>query len=311
MKRLAYVLLCCCPALACGNDPPPDGGGKQTLTLNAEDGGSGNFAYCDNDHCETLPNPGGCKTLTITIDTATGKTCETCTAPDGSGSEKCGNTSVACEVVTIPDPDCVVCAYINGAVVFSSCAPPPDKCTNVACPPVVYPCPDGTHAEPDPTGCCGTICVPTVCNMMCPAIAQQACPDGTHSEPDPTRCCGTICVPNTCADVACPPTAYPQCPSGLTPIPDPTRCCGYICPPDSCDMVMCAALIACPPGTTTVTDAPYCCGTCVPETCLSDTDCPKYQHCSIECVGGCATSTPDVVCVDGCSGICVPDATTN
>lgn len=308
MKRLAYILLCCCPFFACGNDAPGGGGGeKKTLTLNAENG-TGDFAYCSDNQCETLPNPGGCTTLTITIDTVTGTTCETCADASGSGTQKCGSTSVACQVVTLPDPDCVVCAYINGAVVFSSCAPPPDKCTNVPCPAVhSEPCPDGTHAEPDPTGCCGTICVPTVCNMMCPAIAV-VCPDGTHAEPEPGSCCGSICVPDKCADVACPPMAYPECPGGLPPLPDPSRCCGFICPPQTCDNIMCAEMIACPLGAALVSDAPYCCGTCVPATCTSDTDCPKYQHCSLNCVGGCGTSSTDVVCTNGCVGTCEPDS---
>ncbi|MEZ0314017.1 MAG: hypothetical protein ACAI38_19770 [Myxococcota bacterium] len=193
---LATALLCCC-LIACGDDAPPDdGGGTETLRLTAERAGD-DLAYCDaSGYCESYPNPGGCKTLTITIDTASGKSCETCENDDGS-TERCGDTSVACQIIKLPEPDCVVCAYINGDVIYSSCNPPDeDTCADVMCPAIYPVCPDGQEPRRDPNDCCGYTCPPVSCdNVLCAAF--MACPPGTETVIAPGDCCGT-CIPQTC-----------------------------------------------------------------------------------------------------------------
>ncbi len=75
---------------------------------------------------------GDCAVIQIEIDTSTGTTCERCILDDGTVSEEsCEDTSIACVLVTIPDPDCVVCAYVNGAVLFASCiVGDVSECTN-------------------------------------------------------------------------------------------------------------------------------------------------------------------------------------
>ena len=93
----------------------------------------GSLTSCDaNGVCQSLPNPNNCTKLIVEIDLSTGATCESCL--DASGVElfyACGETSVACTLVSVPDPDCMVCAYLEGSVIFSSCigqAPPEVVC---------------------------------------------------------------------------------------------------------------------------------------------------------------------------------------
>jgi hypothetical protein len=206
MKNLLLTALCTIGFVACDgngstNDTSPD---TQTIALRRD--GSGELAYCTNDTsaeesaqtCQTLPNPKGCETLIITVDTRTGQTCEVCAGADGQPiSEGCGGRDavVECEVIAIPDPDCVVCAYVNGTVIFSSCQPQ-ETCANVACPAIARICPDGQIAEPDPNNCCGEICKPNNCEQI--ACAAMACAPGyRQTPPRPGACCGE-CVPDVC-----------------------------------------------------------------------------------------------------------------
>lgn len=198
MSKLSVVAVAlCCGFVACGDEGPQGGGEKETLRMTARES-DGDLAYCDKDgNCETLPNPGGCKTLVITIDTQTGKSCERCEDANGNGIERCGDTSVACQIITLPEPDCVVCAYINGAVIYSSCNPPDDDvCKEIACPAIYPVCEDGQEPRKDPNSCCGYTCPPPTCDdVMCAAFA--GCPTGTERVITPGNCCG-ICVPKGC-----------------------------------------------------------------------------------------------------------------
>jgi hypothetical protein len=279
----AALALCCClctiALAACGggrvggdpNAPGPDPsstGAKQTVAL--AENSDGTLNYCDpSGACAKLPNPGQCTTLTITIDTTTGAACQVCTAADGSaGPENCKDPAVACDIVTIPDPNCVVCAYVNGTVIFSTCEPQQPTCYTVNA--------DGTtsttggagsnasavlvNSDPIPTnsgdpvaigsdpiptggippGC--TVCVdaqgnvvskdcPPVCNVAC---APVTCADGYQYITKPGECCGTCEPIDNCTLAACL-TLPPDCPDGQVAKRDPTSCCAYYCEPTTCD----------------------------------------------------------------------------
>lgn len=205
-KILCAVAVLGCCLVACDGEEPSDGGATKTLTLRTE-GAERDLSYCSDDgECQSLPNPNDCSTLVISIDTATGQTCERCENDQGVGIERCGSTSVVCEIVTLPEPDCVVCAYINGAVVFTTCNPPAETCADIACPAIYPVCPGGAEPRPDPNDCCGYICPPTSCDaVMCAAFA--GCPEGTDRVIEPPNCCGT-CVPQVCASSSECPTNY-------------------------------------------------------------------------------------------------------
>lgn len=283
----AFVLVACGDG---SNDNP--GGDTKTLQLQARDDGSLN--YCDdNGNCTGLPNPGGCQTLDITIDMATGKACQTCVAADGTASdEDCRTPAVACDVVTIPDPDCVVCAYVNGTVIFSSCVPtsPPlcyttdDNGSTSSSGPDVPPS-SGNAESPGydsagnviapPPGC--TVCVdgngkrisqdcPPSCELVdCPMIK---CAPGYQTVTSPGDCCGHCEPVRNCTDIACT-EMVPYCPDGQFLVRDPTQCCGWYCEPRHCDANLACPAIAidCAPGYEVSYAAPHCCGACVPSYC--------------------------------------------
>lgn len=322
MRYLPSLLACCCLALAAcdvNETDPGNDDNNPTTTLNLESNGQGGFDFCDADgDCQTLPNPGGCAKLVITIDNVNGDTCEECVNAAGEViSSSCEETSVACAVVTIPDPDCVVCAYVNGAIVFSSCvAEQPDECVVLERDPPCKVCYDARGNETLNT--CGDDCR----NVMCPIVD---CAPGFVYQQRPGECCGSCYPIDDCSNRECAsPTAVPECPEGFVLRQDPTNCCAFRCEPASCDAVMCPAIAQiCPDGYELDFSYPHCCGTCVPvdnsQYCYSDQDCDGQQICTTslgECLnpcyfngdasnGGVPGSAPDA-CPDVCMGVCRP-----
>ena len=338
MRSTALLAALCTIAFAACSD---DGGGDtksgdiKTLNLQARDDGS--LAYCDDaGNCTSLPNPDGCATLTVNIDTASGKTCQVCTAADGTrGPENCGSPAVACAIVTIPDPDCVVCAYVNGTVIFSSCEPSPPICytTNYdgsmsgsgdAGPGYAYP---NTEASPPvdnagtaiapPPGC--TICVdangkrisqdcpPSCLDVMCPMVE---CAEGYRFVTGPGECCGH-CEPIVdCKDMLCA-AMVPYCPDGQLLVKDPNDCCGWYCEPQGCDeRFMCPLMpvTPCEEGYHMSYESPNCCGACVPDSCNSDADCAPEEYCATP-MCPCLSTSPAGACEldPSCYARCIPD----
>lgn len=233
MTRIFNVLcfgLCTIGLTACNGNDDGDGAANTATVELRQDASSGDLSYCPATGadgvvtnavasdaaastlpCATLPNPNGCATLVITVDTATGSTCEVCAAADGTElSRTCGGKDavVDCEVVEIPDPDCVVCAYVNGTVIFSSCQPQ-DSCDNVLCPAIARVCPDGQVAARDPNDCCGVICKPQACDMAGVACPEIACAPGYALTVDESGDCCGHCVATTCvSDEECPTSTH-------------------------------------------------------------------------------------------------------
>src|SRR5688572_32012854 len=125
MCRTWLTILCTAAIAACNYDGQivdPQPGEEVTLSLVRGQDGTLRFCEVDSDCVDGLPNPNDCAVLEIKIDTTTGETCERClNASADVIVESCSGSSVACAIITIPEPDCVVCAYVNGAVIFSSC----------------------------------------------------------------------------------------------------------------------------------------------------------------------------------------------
>jgi Cys-rich repeat protein len=125
MKNFAIILgtICTLGLVACVQpDPGPTPAINDPITIQLSNQ-DGDLQYCDDSgECTTLPYDGDCAIIEIDIDPATGATCERCITADGQAIDLgCANTSVGCVLVTLPDPDCVVCAYINGAIIYSTC----------------------------------------------------------------------------------------------------------------------------------------------------------------------------------------------
>ncbi|MEE8410658.1 MAG: hypothetical protein V3T05_13740 [Myxococcota bacterium] len=127
------VALCSVGLLACGPDAP-NPPSSDTVTLQLHRLGDGNLEYCDeNGDCQTLPYDGDCALIEVDVDQATGETCETCTLDDGTTQDLgCGGVSIGCVVVTLPNPDCIICAYVEGDIIFSTCTPDEPQCTSDA-----------------------------------------------------------------------------------------------------------------------------------------------------------------------------------
>ncbi len=338
--RLMYLtpLICTVAFVACSSNDESTPGDVTTLELRATEDGS--FRYCDaKGDCTSLPNPAGCAKLTVTVENATGKTCQVCTTSDGTvGPENCETPAVACDVVTIPDPDCVVCAYVNGTVIFSSCQPsdpicyttngdgsvsssgsagagtPADGGALAAAPPT-----DAEGRVIDPAiGC--TICVdtagrrvsqdcPPICTgVMCPAIT---CAPGYAYVTAPGECCGHCEPVPDCERIACT-MMIPECPDGQVLVKDPSTCCGWFCEPRECDATLACpaiAIVDCAPGYVVSYEAPYCCGACVPEGgCHSDADCAPEEYCALP-MCPCLETTDGGACLraPGCEPVCIPD----
>jgi len=306
------------------------------IELRLEQNDDGDLEYCDEDgRCSVYPNPDDCAILLAEIDPYTGETCETCTDDDGIViAESCEGTSIACTVVTAPEPDCVVCAHVGGAVIFSDCVPAePDNC-------VYYD--DGVPVGPDdwtqacvmdadcPLGmvCDGGLCLPNcrICyddngrpvltdchtdcgNVGCPTIA---CEPGFVELIGPGECCPR-CVPiESCEEIVCPMDFdLPECPPGSMLVRDPADCCHYYCELQECPPWP-PELPTCPPGFVMDFEFPNC-GRCVPggppvQLCVSSHDCGPEEFCTVE-AGECLPPpgcTPGDECLDVCYGACRP-----
>ncbi len=315
----------------------------QTTTLMLEGNSDGDLSYCDADgECYILPNPDDCSVLTVEVDLTTGETCEVCTDSAGSdGAETCTDTQIACVLVTAPEPDCVVCAHVGGAVIHSTC---------------VVEEPTDCEVFGDPVGGTCQICYNAAGDVIldeCPDCSHIACPDvecplGFVGITEPGECC-EICLPEPdCNEVPCPDDDYlfADCPEGTMLVRDPSDCCSYVCEPTECpdvtgswDGIPCDAGIECPNGECSPdgfclgsepTDCPPGyepdfsfpnCGACVQVNddrwCESDADCGADEFCALDdcyftedcgCYDECdATGECYTWCSDcACSGVCLP-----
>jgi hypothetical protein len=272
-----------------------------TVTLGADP--SGTLDACDaSGNCQPVPNPEGCATLVVTIDGTTGAACEKCLdASGGTIYDRCRSTAVQCTVVTAPEPDCVVCAHVDGPVIYSSCVPTT---------------PEGCTTKVDASGATCTVCVDAAgnttvdtCKDVCGGVTcvMPACPVGTELRRRPNECCDE-CVPvDDCSATVCP-GAIPECPPGTMLERDPTTCCVFACVPISCppgpscdasgscpDGATCvngSCVAICPDGSIPTPDFPAC-GACMPPPpkCDSTTPCPTGTHCDAT-VGGCVPDPP-------------------
>lgn len=333
----AVLALCTSGLLACGQAAPPE---RTTVkedgfTLKMNKLHNGNLEYCDADsgECRELPYEGECAAVEIEVDPATGATCERCILASGEIIDHgCVDVSVGCVLVTIPDPDCVVCAYVNGAVIFSTCVVEEPQChgdwecvsddgrpghcvdgqcvyepgcvNNADCPPgfeCVHP-----GADPDGVPSYG-VCMPA--NSGC--HGDDDCPEGSSClvecwdcfphDPDCHPGCHGVCLPvepechsdDDCVD---PAGTQGRCIDGRCHF-EPLRCNATSDCPEG---MMC--LFPCDDCSGTNPDCkPSCAGICVPKppTC-EDVICPTGHHCEML----------DVVCVAWpCPPlpVCVPD----
>jgi hypothetical protein len=301
----------------------------EEVTLQLTRASDGTLQYCDDSgDCVTgLDNPRDCALLEVTIDSVNGATCESCTNADGEEIyASCHETSVACVVVTIPEPDCVVCAYVNGAVLYSSCvAESPDQCD------VYYADANGGWSSSageatEPVECkrCYDAagypivdeCADDCSNVVCPMVL---CAEGYAPARHPGECCDHCePIPN-CREALCPQAGFalPECEPGYHLVQDPSSCCAYRCEPSDCSAVACPehATSECPAGYRWDFTYPNCCGTCVrdenttPTYCADSLDCPPEQICSDECAfrecdasNGCT----DPASPSACYGVCKP-----
>lgn len=328
MKRFVAVALV---LAACNRDNPGDPP-VTTATVRLSETADKSLETCNGDGvCTTVPNPDGCASLVVTIDTTTGAACAQCLAADGSEvSKKCADAAIQCTVLTIPEPDCVVCAHVNGAVVYSSCQPkPPDRCVG------------STDAAGNACKICrdaaGRVildsCTIECANTVCPPLS---CASGTIAGRQPGDCCDSCWPVDHCAEVTCASTDVPSCPTGTILRRDPSDCCGWMCMPLECPAVPtctadtdCARGVcvdggcypACPTGFVRRMPFPAC-GTCVfeptqPAWCEDSGDCKTGESCvGVEnCLKpSCAdpTTCPSM-CTNGvcpCLGVCRPSGTT-
>ena len=184
LTPFVLTALCSLGLQACfiGPESPSEPEGKRT-TLSMQRLDNGNLEYCDaNGECQEVPYTGDCEVVEVDVDTSTGQTCERCVMEDGEVIDQgCGDVSVGCVVVTLPDPDCVVCAYVNGDVLFSSCVVDEAECTSDA---------DCFDASGRPAMCVGGQCVE---GPGC--LGDDECPQGFFCAFDDATRVGT-CLPH-------------------------------------------------------------------------------------------------------------------
>jgi hypothetical protein len=271
------LLAACTGADDGGKRGDPDGS-TSLLRLSRSDDGT--LEYCDPEgECSTLPYGGDCEIIEIRIDTSSGSTCERCILADGTTEDHgCDNAVVACTVVTVPEPDCVVCAYVSGAVIYSSCEPSEPVCLSDAdC---------GADAR-----CEAGLCVPR--SGQC--FSDAECPSGFVCELD--------CLYD-CAEEGC----------GAPAQMDPSWCEGWCTPApyDPCAAVECAPGYRCEevcyaeaaePQSSDALVAPACEATCVASACESNADCELGEVCETICAD-CAPTDGD--CWAPCTSECVP-----
>jgi hypothetical protein len=309
---LLQAVGCAVLVAGCSEASPLDASASKT-TLKMQAAADGKLQYCNAaGTCQSLPNPDGCAVLTVTIDQVKGGTCESCVdAKGGVLRDSCADTSVACTVVTLPEPDCVICAYVNGAIIYSSCvAEQPQNCVTQG---GSVGGSGGVATAPAPSATCtraqdcprGAACQ----NGLC-ASATSGASTTTTAPPSaqPCKVCydaaGKVvldeCLAN-CTNTVCPAVA---CAKGFKLTSRPGECCPQCAPEQSCSNVMCpmiASVPACPPGTAAQRDPNDCCGlVCLPVSC-DVVDCVPVPK---DCPAGFTfdSSFPN------CCGACIPAA---
>ncbi|MED5465543.1 MAG: hypothetical protein VX699_12910 [Myxococcota bacterium] len=282
---------------------------SRQVTLELNQGEDGELEFCDEDgQCESHPNPNDCAILLLEVNTVTGETCERCLNEEGEVTmQRCGETSLACVVVTLPDPDCVVCAYVDGDVIYSSCLPEePERCISEVRP-------DGVECERcyDSQGNLLTDeCTPDCRDIACPQIR---CAHGYHPVTLPGDCCQTCVEDDPIPDRHCASSQdcrnnevcsveFGECnpPPDCRPGEDCAAVCYGVCrPAPNCEDVLCIAPPPeCPPGTYLELEAPHCCGACLPDTTCEEPD-PSLTCRTTGCEEG-------FVCRESAATVCVP-----
>ena len=210
---------------------------------------NGRYQACDAaQSCQEVPSAAyDCDRIEVFVDPSTGRTCHTCFRAGGAATD-CIDPAVGCALLTLPDPDCVVCAYVNGAVVYSSCVADELQCTSdVDCFTVqglVGRCLAGVcDYEPPPrchddAGCeDGQYCHIDVCyRYPCPATDPDCDTCFGHCAPKPPLCGEGPCPPGHVCETVCPPCAdaEPPCaaPCTLACVPiEPDPCAALDCAP--------------------------------------------------------------------------------
>ncbi len=314
------LALCTTGLLACGQESATTENGQADEALKLNRLSSGDMEYCDQSgECQTLPYSGECQIIEISIDTATGLTCQSCTLADGTTVDQgCSGTAVACVLVTLPEPDCVVCAYVNGAILFSNCTPEEAGC----------------QTDADCVSSVGSArCVNGQCETVSGCSVDSECPEGFYCQAEicPAMCRDDgVCPPctGTCQPAATDCTMNNECPAGM----ECRRYCMGACDSagncyeDDCKGVCepvqagCYSNDECPAGyvcefyydgAPASSDAsgemapPY--GVCVPQDygCQSNWDCPSGTVCEYSCTPSCDPNMQGCDDASNCQGVCV------
>ena len=186
-------------------------------------------------------------------------------------------------VVTLPEPDCVVCAYVNGAIIFSSCVADQPVCTS-----------DADCLTVNGAG----RCIEGQCVAQPTCTVDNDCPAGFTCQLDECPLLSP-CAPDT--DCPQPPPCVGSC------VPAPIDCRDSLtCPAGMECRVYCTG--ACAPGSECNTDP--CMGVCEPvqTTCASDNDCPAGFVCQLEACPMLSPCAPGSECPPQppCDAVCVP-----
>ena len=136
MKQLVYICLFTLITITVGCDFKEDikigedDFEKVSFSLDSDE--NGNLRNCEDEDCETHLNPANCAVLEITFDSSTEETCEKCLDTNSQIIyERCDNNSVICDLITTPEPDCIVCSYIDGNIIYSNCTADVAEDTNI------------------------------------------------------------------------------------------------------------------------------------------------------------------------------------